>query len=84
MARDKFHNFPASFEQSILSQEPLTRSDGRMEFLQRGAINGIEGVFHITTQNGGKLMNHRSFVPERDWKRFSNKWRLPKLDVINQ
>jgi hypothetical protein len=82
MGDDAFHNFPASFEKSILSQKPIVRSNGRSEFLQQGTINGKEGVFHITTDNGGKVMRHRAFIPKSDWARYSKRWELPGFDAV--
>lgn len=82
MAEDAFHNFPTSFEKSILSQKPIVRSNGRSEFLQQGTINGKEGVFHITTDKGGKVMRHRAFIPKSDWARYSKRWELPQIDEV--
>lgn len=82
MGEDAFHNFPASFEKSILSQKPIVRSNGRSEFLQQGTINGKEGVFHITTDKGGEVMRHRAFIPQNDWARYSKRWELPGIDGI--
>ncbi|WP_199451183.1 RHS repeat domain-containing protein [Vibrio harveyi] len=82
MGEDAFHNFPASFEKSILSQNPILRSNGRSEFLQQGTINGKEGVFHITTDKGGKVMRHRAFIPKSDWARYSKRWELPEIDEV--
>ncbi|WP_194868955.1 hypothetical protein [Pseudoalteromonas sp. PPB1] len=82
MGEDAFHNFPASFEKSILSQKPMFRANGRSEYLQQGTINGKEGVFHITTDKGGKIMRHRAFIPKSDWARYSKRWKLPSIENV--
>ncbi|MEG0772705.1 RHS repeat-associated core domain-containing protein [Clostridium sp.] len=82
MADDKFHRFPASFENSILPKKPVVRPNGRKEYLQRGYVNGKEGVYHITLDNGGKVMRHRAFIPKSDWSRYSKRWGLPSLDKV--
>lgn len=70
------HNFPTSFDKTILSNKPtVVRSDGRAEYLHTGTINGQQGVYHITRRNN--VIEHRSFIPQSDWKRYSNRWELP-------
>ncbi|MEK4402927.1 LXG domain-containing protein [Sporosarcina sp. FSL K6-6792] len=70
------HNFPTSFDNTILSNKPtIVRSDGRAEYLHTGTINGQQGVYHITRRNN--VIEHRSFIPQSDWKRYSNRWELP-------
>ncbi|WP_068716752.1 RHS repeat-associated core domain-containing protein [Vibrio tritonius] len=82
MGEDTFHNFPASFEKIILSQKPIVRANGRSEYLKQGTINGKEGVFHITTDKGGKIMRHRAFIPKSDWARYSDRWELPSIENV--
>ncbi|WP_342472622.1 hypothetical protein MHH70_04040 [Metasolibacillus sp. FSL H7-0170] len=70
------HNFPTSFDKTILSNKPsIVRPDGRAEYLHTGTINGQQGVYHITLKDG--VVTHRSFIPQSDWKRYSNRWELP-------
>ncbi|MCM3311602.1 LXG domain-containing protein [Bacillus sp. FSL K6-6483] len=70
------HNFPMSFDKTILSNKPsVVRPDGRAEYLHTGTINGQQGVYHITIKN--EIVTHRSFIPQSDWKRYSNRWELP-------
>ncbi|MET3507792.1 T7SS effector LXG polymorphic toxin [Halalkalibacter oceani] len=76
------HNFPSSFDQTILSKKPaVKRADGREEFLNTGSINGQPGVYHITIKDD--VITHRSFIPESDWQRYSNRWGLPSINDIN-
>ncbi|MEC1650333.1 hypothetical protein P9D74_04970 [Bacillus vallismortis] len=70
------HNFPTSFDKTILSNKPsVVRPDGRAEYLHTGTINGQQGVYHITLKDD--VVTHRSFIPQSDWKRYSNRWELP-------
>ncbi|WP_414530932.1 hypothetical protein, partial [Nodularia chucula] len=78
----RFHNFPRSLEPDILDRPPdITRPDGRQEFLARGSIGDTDGVFHITV-NADRQIEHRTFIPEKDWERFSKRWELPTLDQL--
>ncbi|WLV24511.1 hypothetical protein QR721_12835 [Aciduricibacillus chroicocephali] len=70
------HNFPTSFDKKILSNKPsVVRSDGRSEYLHTGSINNQKGIYHITLKDD--VVTHRSFIPQSDWKRYSNRWDLP-------
>ncbi|OTN86772.1 LysM peptidoglycan-binding domain-containing protein, partial [Enterococcus faecium] len=75
-----YHNFPKSLDGGILSKPLVTRTDGRIEHLVRGAINGEKGVYHITVK--GDSIIHRAFIPESDWARFSKVNELPGLGEI--
>lgn len=55
----------------------MTRADGRIEHLARGAVNGEKGIYHITVK--GDSIIHRTFIPESDWARFSKVNQLPDL-----
>lgn len=64
-----YHNFPKRLDGGILSKPLVIRTDGRIEHLVKGAINGEKGVYHITVK--GDNIIHRAFIPESDWARFS-------------
>jgi len=76
-----YHNVPNSLDKSIISNEPyLIRADGRVEFLQKGIVNGKEGIYHMTIQDN--VVKHKLFTPQNDWSRFSKRWGLPGYDLI--
>lgn len=75
-----YHNYPKSLDDDILSNPSVTRSDGRIEHLAKGTINGEKGIYHITVK--GNSIIHRLFVPESDWERFSEVNGLPKYKDI--
>ncbi|BDR59330.1 hypothetical protein [Xylocopilactobacillus apicola] len=75
-----YHDFPAALNQDILSNPIVYRSDGRIEYLAKGSIDGINGVYHITVKNNTII--HRTFIPKIDWKRFSELYDLPDFKNI--
>ncbi|AVP62342.1 hypothetical protein C7M79_17245 [Clostridium botulinum] len=77
-----YHNVPNSLDKIITSNEPyLIRSDGRVEFLMKGTVNGKPGVYHMTIQDN--VVKHKLFSPQNDWARFSKRWGLPGYDLID-
>ena len=56
------HNFPYSFDDAILSTNPISKNNGYKIFQQQGLMNGKSGVFEIgVTENG--IIDHRFFRP---------------------
>jgi hypothetical protein len=56
------HNFPYSFDDAILSTNPILKNNGYKIFQQSGTMNGKSGVFEIGfTKNG--VIDHRFFRP---------------------
>jgi hypothetical protein len=56
------HNFPYSFDDIILSTNPIIKKNGYRLFQQTGTMNGKNGVFEIgLTKNG--IIDHRFFRP---------------------
>jgi hypothetical protein len=77
-----FHDFPRSVDVDIFNRPAsVIRADGRQEFLAPGNINGTDGVFHITS-DASQAIVHRNFIPASDWDRYSNRWKLPKINEI--
>jgi hypothetical protein len=56
------HNFPYSFDESILSTTPIVKPDGYMIYQLNGTMNGINGYYEIGVTKGG-IINHRFFRP---------------------
>lgn len=62
------HNFPSSFDETILSQGTRTVvSDGYVEYTLPGTVNGVDGVYEIGTRptglGEGEVITHRFFRP---------------------
>ena len=56
------HNFPYSFDDAILSSQPLIKNNGYKLFQKVGTMNWKNGVFEIgLTKNG--IIDHRFFRP---------------------
>ena len=79
-AGDFYHNFSRQLNDFILENPVKYRVDGRIEYLARGSISGVDGVYHITTR--GDLIIHRVFIPSSGWTNFSSKYGLPGLSDI--
>ena len=77
---DLYHRFSSILDDFILENPVVYRNDGRIEHLVHGKINGMDGVFHITTK--GDIIIHRTFIPSSDWARFSKVYGLPELSDI--
>ena len=75
-----YHGFPDALNQEILRNPVMTRIDGRIEYLMKGSINGVEGVYHITTK--GNQIIHRFFNAATDWERYSGVYNLPSYGDI--
>ncbi|MBF2353288.1 hypothetical protein IA856_14650 [Listeria welshimeri] len=45
-----YHDFPKDLDSDILSNPVVTRVDGRIEHLAKGAVNGEKGIYHITVK----------------------------------
>ena len=56
------HNFPYSFDDAILSTNPILKNNGYKIFQQSGTMNGKNGVFEIGLTKDG-LIDHRFFRP---------------------
>jgi RHS repeat-associated protein len=67
-AADSFHNFPESFNKSILSGNRQVIGDDYMLYTQRGTINGVEGTFEIGVRPSAsgrtEIITHRFFKPD--------------------
>ncbi|WP_300380876.1 hypothetical protein [Clostridium sp.] len=79
-AKDLYHDLPKNLDNFVLENPNVYRLDGRIEFLAKGSVNGVEGVYHITTK--ADMIIHRTFIPSSDWGRFSNVNGLPSLADI--
>ena len=58
------HNFPYSFDDVILSTQPILKSNGYKIFQQSGTMNGRKGVFEIGLTKDG-IIDHRFFRPTK-------------------
>ncbi len=56
------HNFPYSFDDVILSTNPILKNNGYQIFQQSGMMNGKNGVFEIGLTKAG-IIDHRFFRP---------------------
>lgn len=56
------HNFPYSFDDAILSTNPILKNNGYKIFQQTGTMNGKNGVFEIGLTKDG-IIDHRFFRP---------------------
>lgn len=56
-----FHNFPFSFDDVILSEIPVIKSDGYILYRKIGFVNGKKGFFEIGIDNN--VITHRFFRP---------------------
>ena len=56
------HNFPYSFDDAILSTNPILKNNGYKMFQQSGTMNGKNGVFEIGLTKDG-IIDHRFFRP---------------------
>ena len=56
------HNFPYSFDDAILSTNPILKNNGYKIFQQSGTMNGKNGVFEIGLTKDG-IIDHRFFRP---------------------
>ncbi|GAB3769477.1 DUF6531 domain-containing protein [Microlunatus parietis] len=55
------HNFPYSFDDTVLSATPITQADNSLLYRQPGSINGSDGVFEIAVNPETELIFHRTF-----------------------
>jgi RHS repeat-associated protein len=55
------HNFPYSFDESILSTTPIVKPDGYLIYRLEGTMNGINGYYEIGVNKG--IIDHRFFRP---------------------
>jgi hypothetical protein len=56
------HNFPYSFDDAVLSTEPILKNNGYRIFQQQGTMNGKNGIFEIGVTNNN-IIDHRFFRP---------------------
>jgi hypothetical protein len=56
------HNFPYSFDDAVLSTQPILKNNGYKIFRQSGTMNGKNGVFEIGLTKDG-IIDHRFFRP---------------------
>jgi hypothetical protein len=56
------HNFPYSFDDAVLSTNPILKNNGYKMFQQTGTMNGKNGVFEIGLTKDG-IIDHRFFRP---------------------
>ncbi|MBO1321984.1 RHS repeat-associated core domain-containing protein [Acanthopleuribacter pedis] len=61
------HNFPHSFDESILKTVPTTVRGGGLGYALRGIRNGKEVVYNMIVRNG--VVVHRDIVPLKEWPR---------------
>jgi hypothetical protein len=57
----KAHNFPYSFDKSILTAKPTVQQDGSLLYRKSGSLNGKNGVFEIALNPETKTIFHRTF-----------------------
>ena len=58
------HNFPYTYDDSILGAIPISKPNGYNIYQMPGTMNGRNGVFEIgVTKNG--VIDHRFFRPDR-------------------
>jgi hypothetical protein len=58
------HNFPYSYDESILSTTPIVKPDGYMVYRLDGTMNGMKGYYEIGITKSG-VINHRFFRPSK-------------------
>jgi hypothetical protein len=58
------HNFPYSFDKSILSTKPIVKPSGYRMYQLNGTMNGKKGVFEIGRLKSN-VINHRFFRPTK-------------------
>lgn len=56
------HNFPYSFDDEVLSTNPISKPNGYNIYQQPGSMNGTSGNFEIGVNNNG-VIDHRFFRP---------------------
>lgn len=56
------HNFPYSFDNSILSTDPIIKNNGYRIFQQEGSMNNKNGFYEIGIARGN-VIDHRFFKP---------------------
>jgi hypothetical protein len=58
------HNFPYSFDDTILSSKPILKGNGYRLFQVPGVMNGKDGLFEIGVTADG-VIDHRFFRPSK-------------------
>ena len=58
------HNFPYTFDDSILATNPIPKPNGYSMYQAPGTMNGKSGVFEIGVNKSG-VIDHRFFRPEK-------------------
>lgn len=62
-----YHNFPSSFDQTILKGNREVVNEGYVSYTAPGSINGVKGVYEIGTRptalGTGEVITHRFFNP---------------------
>jgi len=56
------HNFSYSFDDAILSTDPILKNNGYKIFQHQGWMNDKNGVFEIGLNKNG-IIDHRFFKP---------------------
>ncbi len=59
------HNFPYSFDDAILKEQPIPQPDGSLLYRKPGAINDTEGIFEIGLNPDTGTIFHRTFRSPR-------------------
>ena len=77
-----YHRTPVYFDLDMINYgTSMIRSDGRIEYMMKGSINGVDGVYHTTIRDGNYVI-HKNFLPLSDWNRYSIKNQLPNYNEI--
>lgn len=75
-AVDTYHKTPIQFDEYLIKNgTSLIRSDGRIEYMMKGYINGKEGIYHTTVKDTTTVI-HKNFVPIDRWDK---SYRLEKI-----
>ena len=59
------HNFPYSFDKTILSSKGISLPRGGTGYAVRGSHNGKDVVYNIVVKDG--VVTHRDFVSAKNW-----------------
>lgn len=59
------HNFPYSFDDIVLSQNPAKQKDGSLLYTMVGAPNGNDGIYEIVLHPTSGVILHRTWRGSR-------------------
>ncbi len=81
-AIEPYHRTPVYFDLDMINYgTSMIRSDGRIEYMMKGSINGVDGVYHTTIRDGNYVI-HKNFVPKEKWINYKDNHNLPEYNQI--